>query len=230
MKNKGHSNNVLKKLVEAVKNGTKELSEFIQDAQGTQAFEREIDEAKERLQQAKGELAQIMAKQKQAENVFDIIVEKIIDHEQLIRDAMSLEDKTLAMSLATQVVELEKDLVAQQVIVDSYQEHVSQLKQHMENSERALKDYERQLNIVKTTENIQRATAVIKENYATEDKDFLTAKQSLARIKARQGGDNKLSDDSDVVEHDTQKTMTQLTNDESVRAAERVLERLKQKR
>lgn len=229
-KQQGDSVNVLQKLVEAVKNGSRELSEFIQDAQGTQAFEREIDEAKERLQRAKGELTQLLAKQKQAENVFDIVVEKIIDHEQLIRDAMSADDEKLALSLASQVVELEKDLAAQQVIVASYNEHVSQLKHHMENSERALKDYERQLNIVKTTENIQKATAVIKENYATEDKVFLSAKQSLARIKAKQGGHKELSHQSEVAEKNAKQGLARSLNNESISAAEKVLERLKQKK
>ena len=228
MKNdlKSESLNVLKKLVTAVKKGSRELTEFIQDAQGSQSFEREIDEAQQRLSCAIDELSQIMIKQKQAVNCLEIINNKIKADEALVRDAMAADDEASALSFAAKVVEHEKDLVAQHVIVESYAKHIKQLKLHMEASERALKDYKRQLSIVKTTENIQKATVAIKENYATEDKDFLTAKQTLARIKDKQ--DQQMMDDT-AVEPVVAEERKQLNNQQANGAVQDVLERLKKK-
>ncbi|MCB1583643.1 MAG: PspA/IM30 family protein [Marinicella sp.] len=219
--------NVLKKLVDAVKSGSRELKEFIQDVQGTDAFEREIEDAQLRLKEAKGELTQIMAKQKQANRVVEIISQQLVEHEVLIKDAMQTNDDQQAITLAKKVVELEKDLLAQQVIVETYTKHVSALKQHLEHTERALKDYERQLNIVKTTENIQKATAAIKENYATEDKGFLSAKKAMLSKANRQATAIKEPETSSsmAVNHET----TSLSDAQVNEKVQRVLERLKPK-
>lgn len=215
--------NVLKKLVDAVKSGSRELQEFIQDVQGTDAFEREIESAQLRLKEAKAELTQIMAKQKQAVRVIEIMSDQIVSHEQLIREAMDANDGQLAKKLAIKVVELEKDLAAQQVIVDAYTKPLSDLKQYLEQTERVLKDYERQLNIVKTTENIQKATTAIKENYAMEDKDFLSAKKALLNKASRQGVANKEQDSSSAM------TINHEATSSSHEKVQQVLERLKPK-
>ncbi|HHL32548.1 MAG TPA: PspA/IM30 family protein, partial [Oceanospirillales bacterium] len=65
--------NILKKIMTAIRGGTRELGESIVDSQGTRIFEQEIEDAKESLKKAKRDLTQVMAKEMQASRKVDII-------------------------------------------------------------------------------------------------------------------------------------------------------------
>ncbi len=178
--------NILKKIMTAIRGGTRELGESIVDSQGTRIFEQEIEDAQESLKKAKGDLTQVMAKEMQASRKVESIQAEIDKNEGYVADALAKNKEALALEIATKVAELEQDKAQQVGAQQSYEKHIGKLKSMMEKAERQLKDYERQLTMVKTTENVQKATAAITDNFGTTDSTLMSAKESLDRIRKKQ--------------------------------------------
>ena len=178
--------NILKKIMAAIRGGTRELGESIVDSQGTRIFEQEIEDAKESLKKAKYDLTQVMAKEMQASRKVDVLQAEIMKNEGFVSDALAKNEEVLALEIAGKVAELEQDMASQVSARQSYAQHISKLKGMMEKAERQLKDYERQLTMVKTTENVQKATATITDNFGTTDSTLVSAKESLDRIRKKQ--------------------------------------------
>jgi len=178
--------NILKKIMTAIRGGTRELGESIVDSQGTRIFEQEIEDAKESLKKAKHDLTQVMAKEMQASRKIDSLQTEITNNEGFVSDALAKNEEALALEIAGKVAEIEQDMASQVSAQQSYAQHISKLKGMMEKAERQLKDYERQLTMVKTTENVQKATATITDNFGTADSTLVSAKESLDRIRKKQ--------------------------------------------
>ena len=178
--------NILKKIMTAIRGGTRELGESIVDSQGTRIFEQEIEDAQESLKKAKHDLTQVMAKEMQASRKVESISAEIEKNEGYVADALAKKEESLALEIATKVAELEQDKALQVDAQQSYEKHIGKLKSMMEKAERQLKDYERQLTMVKTTENVQKATAAITDNFGTTDSTLMSAKESLDRIRKKQ--------------------------------------------
>ncbi len=178
--------NILKKIMTAIRGGTRELGESIVDSQGTRIFEQEIEDAQESLKKAKHDLTQVMAKEMQASRKVESISAEIEKNEGYVADALAKKEESLALEIATKVAELEQDKALQVDAQQSYEKHIEKLKSMMEKAERQLKDYERQLTMVKTTENVQKATAAITDNFGTTDSTLMSAKESLDRIRKKQ--------------------------------------------
>ena len=178
--------NILKKIMTAIRGGSRELGEAIIDSQGSRIFEQEIEDAKEGLKKAKHDLTQVMAKEMQASRKIDILQKDIEKNESYVNDALEKNEEALALEIAGKVSELEADKSMQVEAQQSYASHIAKLKGLMEKAERQLKDYERQLTMVKTTENVQKATATITDNFGTTSSTLLSAKESLERIKQKQ--------------------------------------------
>ncbi len=178
--------NILKKIVTAIRGGTREIGEAIVDSQGTRIFAQEIDDAKESLNQAKHDLTDVMAKEMQATRKVEALQAEIAKNEQFVSEALAKNEEELALELAGRVAMLEAEKAEYDKAKAAYSNHVSKLKALMENSERQLAEYERQLTMVKTTENVQKATATITDNFSSTNSTLLSAKESLERIRQKQ--------------------------------------------
>jgi phage shock protein A len=178
--------NILKKIMTAIRGGSRELGESIIDSQGTRIFAQEIEDATESLKNAKHDLTQVMAKEMQASRKVEAITAEIDKNEGYVSDALAKNKEGLALEIAQKVAELEQDKASQVNAQQSYEKHIVKLKSMMEKAERQLKDYERQLTMVKTTENVQKATAAITDNFGTTDSTLMSAKESLDRIRKKQ--------------------------------------------
>lgn len=178
--------NILKKIMAAIRGGTRELGESIVDSQGTRIFEQEIEDGKESLKNAKHDLTQVMAKEMQASRKVESLQAEVTKNEGFVSDALEKNEEALALEIAGKVAELEQEKATQVAAQQSYASHISKLKGMMEKAERQLKDYERQLTMVKTTENVQKATAAITDNFGTTDSTLVSAKESLDRIRKKQ--------------------------------------------
>ncbi len=178
--------NILKKIITAIRGGSREIGEAIVDSQGTRIFAQEIEDAKESLNQAKHNLTEVMAKEMQAERKIVALQEKIHQHEQFVAEALAKNEEKLALEIAGKVATLEAEKAEYDKAKAAYSEHVAKLKQLMETSERQLADYERQLTLVKTTENVQKTTATITDNFSAANSTLLSAKESLERIRQKQ--------------------------------------------
>ncbi len=178
--------NILKKIITAIRGGSREIGEAIVDNQGTRIFAQEIEDAKESLNQAKHNLTEVMAKEMQAGRKVEALQEKISQNEQFVAEALAKNEEELALEIAGKVAALEAEKAEYDKAKAAYSEHVAKLKQLMETSERQLADYERQLTLVKTTENVQKTTATITDNFSAANSTLLSAKESLERIRQKQ--------------------------------------------
>ncbi len=226
--------NILKKIMAAIRGGTRELGESIVDSQGTRIFAQEIEDAKESLKQAKNDLTQVMAKEMQAARKVEIIEKDIAKNEGFVKDALGKKEEALALEIAQKVAELEQEREVQFAAQNSYAKHIEKLKGMMEKAQRQLNDYERQLTMVKTTENVQKATVAITDNFGTTDSTLVSAKESLERIRKKQQDfdDRNLAAeklDNEVNGKDLNDKMKDAGIGETQSAAQAVVARLKAK-
>lgn len=212
----------LKKIITAIRGGTREIGEEIAENQGKRIFEQEIEQATQSLNQAKHDLTDVMAKEMQAGREMDALDIEITKHEQLAADALQKSDESLALTMATKVAGFEAEKSALRETKVHYAEHVDKIKRQMERTERELTEYERQLTMVNTTENIHKATATITNNYKATNTKLLSAKASLARI--RQAEEEAMATTQTVMSEAKQQ-MDSVTED----ASQAILARIKQK-
>lgn len=178
--------NIFTKIMTALRGGAREVGEAVVDAQGTRIFEQEIVDAKDKLDAAKLELTNLMAKHTQAERDVQVTKVELKKQEGFVNEALDKGDEKLAMEIAGKVAELEGDLAEKKAAESSFEAHVDSLRGHMKKAEAQIGDYERQLSMVKTTESVQKASAAINDTFASTNSDLRSAKDSLERIKAKQ--------------------------------------------
>lgn len=178
--------NILAKIMDTIRTESIGLRDAVMESAGFNQFERQIEAAKNNLERAKSALTDEMADELQASRLVKITQDKINQKELLIVDALGQGDEDHAFQLATQMVELEQDLLSQHQIKHSHELHLGHLTRQMENAERLLKDLSRQLTMVNTTDKIQKATDAITKNFEQADSKLLSAKKSLDRIRKKQ--------------------------------------------
>ncbi len=178
--------NILKKIMTAIRGGSREIGEAIVDSQGTRIFAQEIEDAKESLNKAKRDLTEVMAKEMQAERKAEAIQIEISKNEQFVAEALAKNEEDLALEIAGKISTLEAEKAEYLKAKTAYGQHSAKLKKLMETSERQLAEYDRQLTMVKTTENVQKATAAITDNFSSANSTLLSAKESLERIRQKQ--------------------------------------------
>lgn len=226
---------IFKKLVTALRGGVREAGEAVVDSQGVRIFEQEIKDAKDRLDDAKGDLTDVMAHETQAQRKAQLIKVQIKEVEGHVNEALDKGEEKLALTLAGKVAGLETELEEQQEVVKSYSDHAARLKEMMRDAERKIADYERQLTMVKTTENVQKASAAINDTFASNDSSMRSAKESLERIKQRQAFAEDRLQASKLLEReeseaDLTERMEKAGIGQSDPDAASVLERIKSKR
>ncbi len=226
---------IFKKLITAFRGGAREVGETIVDSQGTRIFEQEIHDAKDRLDEAKDNLTDVIAHESQAQRKVQLTKSQIKETENHVNEALDKNEEALALELAGKVAVLETQLEEEQGVVKSNQDNVRRLKELMNEAERQIADYERQLTMVKTTENVQKASAAINDTFASSDSNIRSARESLERIKKKQEHEQDRINAAKALEREANNTDLE---DKMVKAgvgqtgpdANSVLERLKAKR
>ncbi len=177
---------ILEKIFTAIRGGAREIGEAIVDNNSVRIFEQEIRDAEDKLNQAKGDLTEVMAKEMQAARRIESLKAEVERHEGFAAQALEKGNENLAMEIAEKIVELQSELDEQERARKSFAAHVERLKGMIKKTGKTLTDMKRQLVMVKTTESVQRATTAINNNYASSGSRLLSAKESLDRIRQRQ--------------------------------------------
>ncbi len=177
---------ILEKIFTAIRGGAREIGEGIVDRNSVRIFEQEIREAENKLEQAKRDLTEVMAKEMQTARRIETLSEEIAKHEGYAEQALHKGDEELAMEIAEKIVELQNEQEEQEQARKSFAMHVDRLKAMIKQTNKTLTDMKRQLVMVKTTESVQQATTAISHNYASGNSRLLSAKESLDRIRQRQ--------------------------------------------
>jgi phage shock protein A len=176
---------VIKKLVTLLRGSARELGESVVDANATRIYEQEILDAKHSIEQAKGDLTGVMAKEMQSARAIDKLKADMARYEGLALEALNKLQEDLAMEVAAKVSTIEQELDEQTKAHASYAVQVLKLKDLIKAAEVRIREHERELGIAKTTESVYRATRSISENIGSSGSKLVNARESLERIKQR---------------------------------------------
>ena len=176
---------VIKKLVTLLRGSARELGESVVDANATRIYEQEIVDARHSIDQARGDLTGVMAKEMQTARAIEKLKAEVGRYEGLALEALNKTQEALALEVAAKVGALEQELDEQTKAHASYAVQVAKLKALIKSAELRIREHERELAIAKTTESVYRATRSISENIGSSGSKLVNARQSLERIKQR---------------------------------------------
>ncbi|MBT4837361.1 MAG: PspA/IM30 family protein [Methylococcales bacterium] len=177
---------IMNKLFTAVRGAFTEAGEAAVDSQAMRILDQEMKDAKKHLDEAKENLAKVMAEQMGVEREVKRLTSSVSEHEGYAIQAMEKGDDTLALQIAEKIAEFSNDLEAQQSVLDSYNQQISTLKQTIKNTDRNIQSMEREISVVKTTESVQKASSAAAAKFSGTNSSMKSATDSLERIKNRQ--------------------------------------------
>lgn len=178
--------NMWSKLLTAVRGGMNDMGEAVIDTQAIRILDQEIRDADEELKKSREALADIMAKQKVAEQSLKKYDTKIAEYDGYGIKALQTGNEKLALEVAEKIAQLETEHEAEQQQVDEYANSVARLRKAMAQSEGNIKRLKQQVDIVKATESVQKAQITVARRYGGSKAKLQTALDSMERIKKRQ--------------------------------------------
>lgn len=178
--------NIWSKMITALRGGVNEAGEAIVDSQALRILDQEVRDAGEELKRSKDSLAEIMARQKLAEEKCKQLQKNIEEHEGYAAKALEKGDEALALEVAARIAEYENSLASERDAEQGFAQSVTKLRAAIEQAEKNIKRLKQQVDTVKATENVQRAQAAVAERHSGSDSKMRTAMESLERIKERQ--------------------------------------------
>lgn len=178
--------NIWAKMITALRGGVNEAGEAVVDSQALRILDQEVRDSSEELKRSKDSLAEIMARQKLAEEKCKKIKKAIEEHEGYALKALEKGDEPLAREVAEKIADLENQLISEQEANDGYTESVAKFRLAIQLAEKNIKRLKQQVDTVKATENVQRAQSAVAERHSGSNSKLRTAMDSLERIKERQ--------------------------------------------
>lgn len=178
--------NIWAKMMTALRGGVNEAGEAIVDSQALRILDQEVRDASEELKQSKNALAEIMAREKLAQEKCANLKKQIEDHEDYAVKALDKGDEALAHEVAQKIADLENQLSQEDEACQGYAKSAKDLRLAITHTERNLKRLKQQVDTVKATENVQRAQAAVAERHSGSNSKMRTAMDSLERIKEKQ--------------------------------------------
>jgi phage shock protein A len=178
--------NVWSKLMTALRGGANELGESIIDTQALRILDQEVRDSAEELKNSKDSLAELMARQKVAEQKCTTLNNKIAEYEDYTVQALQSNDETLAQELAEKIADLETQHKTEHDAREGYGGSADNLRNAIKQAESNIKRLKHQVDTVKATENVQRAQAAVAQRHSGSNSKITTAMDSLERIKEKQ--------------------------------------------
>ncbi len=178
--------NIWAKMMTALRGGVNEAGEALVDSQALRILDQEVREASQALQDSKNSLAEIMARQKVAEEKCASFKKQIKEHEGYAIKALEKADERLAREVAEKIADLESQCSQEQESADGFAASAEKMRMAIKQTERNLKRLKQQVDTVKATENVQRAQAAVAERHSGSHSKMRTAMDSLDRIKDKQ--------------------------------------------
>lgn len=179
-----------KKLITAIRGGTRELGEAVLDTQGIRIYEQEIEDAKAAIKKAEFDLTGVMAKEMQAGREIERLENEVSSYEAKALSALDQGSEALAGEVAEKIAELELELETQKAAKDKFAAHVTSVKDMIKQTHAKIREHEREIAMVKTTDNVHKAAKSINQHIDGGSSKMVAAKESLERIKHRQQDDS----------------------------------------
>lgn len=178
--------NVWAKMITALRGGVNEAGEVIVDSQALRILDQEVRDASEELRCSKDSLAEIMARQRLADEKCKQLQKAIDEHEGYTMKALEKGNEPLAREVAEKIAELENQLTSEREAHDGYAESVKKFRFAIQQAEKNIKRLKQQVDTIKATENVQRAQSAVADRHSGSNSKLRTAMDSLERIKERQ--------------------------------------------
>ncbi|MBT6278170.1 MAG: PspA/IM30 family protein [Chromatiales bacterium] len=178
--------NVWAKMMTALRGGVNEAGEAVVDSQALRILDQEVRDASDELQRSRGALAQIMARQKVAEEKCGKLGDDIREHETYAVRALDQGEEALALEVAQKIADFENALAGEETHARGFEENAEKLRAAIRQAERNIKHLKQQVDTVKAVDNVQRAQAAVAERFSGSDSKLRTAMESLERIKEKQ--------------------------------------------
>lgn len=226
--------NIWAKMMTALRGGVNEAGEAVIDSQALRILDQEVREASHALQDSKNSLAEIMARQKVAEEKCADLNKKIKEHEGYAIKALDKGDESLAHDVAQKIADLENQASSELEAAEGFRASAEKMRTAIKQTERNLKRLKQQVDTVKATENVQRAQAAVAERHSGSHSKMRTAMDSLDRIKEKQALKSaQMSAASELAEETSDVSLQEKLEKAGIAAngnsADDILERLKKK-
>lgn len=222
------------KLLTALRGGVNEMGEAVIDSQALRILDQEIRDADADLRKSKMALADIIAKQKLAEDRVKGQKEKIEEYENSAIKALEANDESLAREVAAKIADLEVSYNAELEVERGFAKSANDLRNAIAAAEANIKRLKQQVDTVKATDSVQKAQQAVASRYSGSQSKVHTALESLERIKKKQAENRAKMEAATEIE---QMETTDVLDDKLRKAgflakekdADSVLERLKKK-
>ncbi len=178
--------NLWLKLITALRGGANEAGEAIVDAQALRILDQEVRDAEEELKNSRDSLAEMMARQKVAEQKCTELNSKIAEFEGYAIKALEKNDESLAKDLAEKIADLENQLNTEQSAHDEFKSSTENLRDAIKQADSDIKRLKHQVDTVRATGNVQRAQDAVAQRHSGSQSRLTTAMDSLERIKEKQ--------------------------------------------
>lgn len=178
--------NMWSKLIMAIRGGVNDMGDAIMDTQALQILDQEIRDADGELKKSCETLANIMIRQKTAEEAIKKYDVKIAEYDNYGIKAIKTGDEALAMEVAEKIAQIEEQRDMTQQQADEYAEGVKTLRKTIAQAESNIKRLKQQVDIVKATESLQKAQITVARRYGGGKAKLPTALDSMELIKKRQ--------------------------------------------
>jgi len=226
--------NIWAKMMTALRGGVNEAGESIVDSQALRILDQEVRDASQALKDSKDSLAEIMARQKVAEEKCSRLKKQIEEHEGYAIKALEKDDEKLAHEVAEKIADLENQLTHEAEAADGFAASADKMRTAIKQTERNLKRLKQQVDTVKATENVQRAQAAVAQRHSGSHSKMRTAMDSLDRIKEKQALKSAQMSAASELAEETSDASLQTKLEEagiasSANSADSILERLKNK-
>jgi len=226
--------NIWAKMMTALRGGINEAGEAVVDGQALRILDQEVRDASEELKLSKNGLAEIMARQKLAEEKCTALQAGVDEHEGYAVKALEKGDEPLAREVAEKMADLEAQYAQEKEAAENYTASATKLRSAIKQTEHNIKRLKQQVDTVKATENVQRAQAAVADRHSGSNSKMRTAMDSLERIKEKQAlKDAQMSAASELAEDASDNSLQEKLEEAGITSAsssaDDILERLKRK-
>ena len=226
--------NIWASMIQALKGESADTRGAQADAEALRILDAEIRSASLGVKQSRDALAELVVKQKLAEEEIKQTQQLIAEHEEYARQALAQNNETLALEVAEKIVELEETQRHKTDIRNSFQQAIKDLQRQINQAEMNAKRLKQQLDTVKATQSVQRAQASIAQRDGQKNTSLQTAQDALERLQQRQAKKAALlvttqDDDADKRKDALLEKLEQAGITSGSASANAVLNRLKRK-
>lgn len=190
--------NLVNKLLAALRGGSRKILETAIDSQGLHILNQEVIDCGKSIQQAKHDLAQVVAEKFRLQRDLESFQNTVQEKEISAINALKNNDNEAALSLAKSIVDGEEQIKNLQERRSQIQHQATELEQNLKEALTELEHYRLELRMAQATNNIQQANKKLFLGTTTVAKGINGMTETLGVIKNRQ---SQLSDQINAAKH-----------------------------